>query len=95
MTEHHVSHVNLSYFGNADPAYYGIDYTPLPGTSFFDVERITHPRLPGYVAISATNLRGAYINETVRSLYAPLREQKPVAVLGYSIYVYWCREPWW
>ena len=95
MDRNDLEHINLSYFGNADPAYYGIDYTPLTGASSFDVERITAPRLPGYVAISATNLRGAYLNEFGRRLYAPLRERKPVTVLGHSIYVYRCEEPWW
>jgi len=95
MTEHHVRRINLSYFGIADPTYYGIDYTPLPGAPFFDRSRITPPQLPGYVAISATYLRGAYLNDVERSLYAPLRDQTPVAVLGYCIYVYWVEQPWW
>ena len=95
MKDHQVHHVNLSYFGNGDPAYYGIEYTPLPGQSFLHGEPISAIRLPGYVAISATNLRGAYLNDFERKLYAPLRERKPVAVLGYSIYVYWVEQPWW
>ena len=95
MTEHHVRHINLSYFGIADPAYYGIEYTPLPGAPFFDRQRITQPQLPGYVAISATYLRGAYLSDFERSLYAPLRERKPVAVLGHCLYVYWMERPWW
>jgi len=93
MTEHHVRHINLSYFGHADPAYYGIEDTPLPGAPFFDQERIAAPRLPGYVAVSATNLRCSYTGG--RNLYAPLRKRKPVAILGYSIYVYWVEKPWW
>ena len=95
MTEHHVRHINLSYFGTADPKYYGIDYTPLRGAPFFDLDRITHPRLPGYVVVSATHLRGAYFSDFGRNFYALLRERKPVVVLGYSIYVYWVEEPWW
>jgi hypothetical protein len=93
MTEHHVRHINLSYLGHADPAYYGIEYTPLPYGPFFDQERITRPRLPGYVAVSATNLRCCYSGGP--SLYTPLEKQKPVAVLGYSIYVYRVENPWW
>ena len=95
MTENRVQHINLSYFGTADPAYYGIKYTPLPGAPFFDRSRIARPRLPGYVAVSATNLRGAYLSDFGKDLYAPLREQKPAAVLGYCIYVYWMERPWW
>ena len=95
MKDHQVHHVNLSYFGNGDPAYYGIAYTPLPGQSFLPGEPISAIRLPGYVAISATNLRGAYLNDFERNLYAPLRERKPVAVLGHSLYIYWVEKPWW
>ena len=95
MREHGVARLKLSYFGRADPAYYGIEYTPLPGASFFDRERITRPQLPGYVAISATNLRGANWSIFGENLYAPLQNQKPAAVLGYSIYVYWVEHPWW
>jgi hypothetical protein len=93
MTEHHVRHINLSYLGHADPAYYGIEYTPLPYGPFFDYERVTLPRLPGYVAVSATNLRCCYSGGP--SLYEPLQRQKPVAILGYSLYVYWAEKPWW
>ncbi len=95
MTDHHVPHINLSYFGTADPAYYGIEYTPLPGSPFFDRARITQPQLPGYVAVSATNLRGAYLSDFGRNLYAPLRAREPVAILGYSIYIYRVEQPWW
>jgi hypothetical protein len=94
ITEHHVDHINLSYFGHADPAYYGIEHTPLPGAPFFEEKSITRPRLPGYVAVSATNLRCSYSGD-FRNLYAPLRERTPVAVLGYSIYIYWVEKPWW
>jgi hypothetical protein len=95
MKDHQVDHVNLSYFGNGEPAYYGVNCTLLPGQSFLPGEPISAIRLPGYVAISATNLRGAYLNNVERKLYAPLRERKPVAVLGYSIYVYRVENPWW
>ena len=94
MMQHHVRHVNLSYFGTADPTYYGIEYTALPGSPFFDHTRITRPQLPGYVVVSATNLRGAYLNDFERDLYAPLRERTPAAVLGYCMYVYWVERPW-
>jgi hypothetical protein len=95
MAEHRVRHINLCYFGAAEPSYYGIEYTPLPGAPYFDPKRITKPALPGYVAVSVTNLRGAYLSDFGKNLYAPLRNQKPAAVLGYSIYVYWVECPWW
>lgn len=95
MTEHQVHRINLSYFGTADPAYYGIDYNPLPGAPFFDHPRIGKPELPGYIAVSATNLRGLYLSDFGRRLYAPLQERRPVTVLGHSIYIYWVDQPWW
>ena len=95
MDEHDVRHINLSYFGTADAAYYGIDCTHLPGAPFFDEKLIGSPRLPGYVAVSVTNLRGLYFSESARDLYKPLLDTKPAAVIGYSIYVYWVDRPWW
>ena len=95
MTEHHVARVNLSYFGYADPTYYGIEYNPLPGSPFFDYGRIGKPQLPGYIAVSATNLRGLYLSGFARGLYGSLQEHQPVAVLGHCIYVYWVDQPWW
>ncbi len=93
MQAHGVSHINLSYFGTADPTYYEIDYTPLPG--YHPLVPITPPRLPGFVAISATNLRGVYLTELDRTFYKPLLPMKPVATIGYSIYIYRLERPWW
>jgi hypothetical protein len=95
MDQHDVHHINLSYFGTADPDYYKIDCTYLPGGPFFDDKRVSNPRLPGFVAVSVTNLRGVYFSENARGLYQPLLEMKPAAVIGYSIYVYWVDRPWW
>ncbi|MGO9526248.1 MAG: hypothetical protein ACLP0A_01590 [Verrucomicrobiia bacterium] len=95
MTEHQVTRINLSYFGYADPAYYGIEYNPLPGSPFFDYGRIGKPQVPGYVAVSATNLRGLYLSDFAGGLYASLQKRQPVAVLGHCIYIYWVDQPWW
>lgn len=88
MDRNGVQHINLSYFGTADPAYYGIDCTHLPGAPFFAQHLVANLRLPGYVAVSVTNLRGVYFPEGSREFYKPLLERKPEAVIGYSIYVY-------
>jgi hypothetical protein len=40
------------------------------------------------VAISATNLQGIYNGQTLRRVYGALRNEKPIAVLGGSIYLY-------
>ena len=94
MRENDVAHINLAYFGTADPSAYGIDHTWLPGAPFF-AEDTQKPRLPGFVAISETVLTGVYWGPAVRQLYAPLKEQEPVAVIGHSIRVYRVEAPWW
>jgi 4-amino-4-deoxy-L-arabinose transferase-like glycosyltransferase len=95
MDQHDVHHINLSYFGTADPAYYNIDCTYLPGGPFYDDKRVSSPSLPGFVAVSVTNLRGLYFPPATRDLYKPLLDMEPAAVIGYSIYVYWADRPWW
>ena len=95
MEKRQISDMNLSYFGTADPAYYRIQDVPLPGAPYFDESRMANPRLPGYVAVSATNLQGVYLAGPWRTFYHPLMQVEPVAVIGYSIYVYWVERPWW
>ena len=89
MERHRVTHVNLAYFGQADPAYYGINCTHLPGAPSFATELIARPKLPGYVAISATTLTGVYAPPWWRLFYAAFRDLQPVAIIGNSIRVYW------
>jgi tetratricopeptide (TPR) repeat protein len=93
MDQNDVKHVNLAYFGQADPAYYGIDCTHLPGAPSFAVQSITRPKLPGYVAISATTLTGVYAPPPWRLFYAAFRDLEPVAIVGNSIRLYWV-ENW-
>jgi hypothetical protein len=93
MTRHDVDHVNLAYFGSADPKYYGISYTGLPAaTPGFRLpdapDRWTRPALPGYVAVSATVLTGVYLDEQWRLFYSGLRRMTPSEVIGNSIFVY-------
>jgi hypothetical protein len=95
MDQHDVHHINLSYFGTADPDYYGIDCTYLPGGPFYDDKRVSGPNLPGFVAVSVTNLRGPYFPAATRDMYKPLLDREPAAVIGYSICVYWVDQPWW
>jgi len=94
MDENRVEHINLSYFGSADPAYYGIDCTYLAGSPVFKQHLQTQPRLPGYVAVSATNLQGVYLGRAGRDYFKSLRARKPVAVIGHSIHVYWVEGRW-
>jgi hypothetical protein len=87
-----VDHVNLSYFGQADPQYYGIDCTYLPGGPSFAVDTITRPRLPGYVAISETTIHGVYAAPEWQLFYSAFRRLTPVAVIDNVLRVYWVRE---
>lgn len=95
MDAHHVERINLSYFGTADPAYYGIRCTHLLGAPSFAASQVTEPRLPGYVAVSVQNLHGVRLDERMRMFYAPLLDREPTAVIGYSIHLYWVETNWW
>jgi predicted membrane-bound dolichyl-phosphate-mannose-protein mannosyltransferase len=76
-----LSSVCLCYFGNANPAYYGIRDEPLPTTA----DREARERMNCIAAISATPLYGLY---APAESYRWLREQRPSAIVGHSIYVY-------
>jgi 4-amino-4-deoxy-L-arabinose transferase-like glycosyltransferase len=95
MDRNAVDQIGLAYFGTADADYYGLRYTPLPGSGFFADGAPVPPRLPGYVAVSVTLLHGVYLDERLREFYAPLRALTPVASIGYSINVYRVEGPWW
>ena len=97
MDERQLTHINLAYFGTAEPSYYGINRTDLWGTTIPGVapSAMGPPHLPGYVAVSVTLLDGVPFGERERQFYAPLREREPAARIGGSIRVYWVDEPWW
>ena len=81
--------LKLSYFGSADPAYYGIVSEALPGYTSPHAPRITREIRPGDVlAVSATNLQGVYLEPDDRALMERVRALRPIARVGYSIFVY-------
>jgi hypothetical protein len=81
--------LKLSYFGSADPAYYGIESEALPGYTAPHAPRITREIRPGDVlAVSATNLQGVYLGPEDRALMARVRALQPIARVGYSIFVF-------
>ncbi len=88
MDEHGIKRVWLSYFGTASPDYYGIAYNYLPSYIIFNPrrERVPTP----FVAISATNLQGIYLPALGLDpdTFAAFREKKPLAKIGYSIFIY-------
>jgi Dolichyl-phosphate-mannose-protein mannosyltransferase len=89
MDAHAVRHVKLSYFGSADPAYYGIDCERLPGYSAPHPPRITREWRPGdIVAVSVTHLQGVYVDPADRPMMARLRREKPIGRAGYSILIF-------
>lgn len=82
-------HIFLSYFGVADPSYYGIRYTPAGFVSNVDRrDGAAAPPASGPVllAISATNLQGVYYSE--RASFAWLKERRPIFAAGHSIFLY-------
>jgi tetratricopeptide (TPR) repeat protein len=79
-----VEHINLAYFGQAKPEYYQMSFTLLPGSTGV----VARPKLPGYVAVSATILSGVYLPASGRLMYQAFRTLEPVARIGHSIYVY-------
>jgi len=90
MRAHAVPRLKLSYFGSADPWYYGIEHEALPGYTAPHAARITREILPGdIVAVSATNLQGVYLeNPQDRALMARLRALEPIGRAGWSIRIY-------
>ncbi|MGA3066224.1 MAG: hypothetical protein ABSF29_05180 [Tepidisphaeraceae bacterium] len=77
----------LSYFGTADPRYYGLHYYNLPGDAAPDDQP---PRNDGshIYAISVTYLQGLYMTTRQHEQYLQFRDRKIAAILGGTIYVY-------
>jgi hypothetical protein len=80
----------LAYFGQADPASYGIVCRRLPTASLG--EPGTEMPAPGdrvVLAVSATHLQQIYIRDRqLISFYRSLRRQRPLEVLGGTIYLF-------
>jgi 4-amino-4-deoxy-L-arabinose transferase-like glycosyltransferase len=95
MSRNHVPRLKLAYFGTADVGYYGIDAERLPGYQPAPPSAMTREIRPGdVVAVSATLLQGLYVDEAMLPLMKRLRATAPVAVIGYSIFVYRADFSW-
>jgi len=95
MDSNGVGRVKLSYFGTADPEYYGIPCDLLPGQMLPPPRDVTRDVQPGdVVAISATTLQGVYLDPADRPLMARFRGARPVATLGHSIRIYRADFAW-
>jgi hypothetical protein len=77
----------LSYFGTADPRYYGIHYVNLPG-SMAQPDQDRPNGLPAVVAVSAAMLRNPLLSSAQQTLFKFLQGRQPMVVLGHTIYVY-------
>jgi hypothetical protein len=91
MDRENVSMVYLSYFGTAPPEEYGIRYQEMPSFGAVDWPAHRIDRLPPdarqLLAISVTNLQGAYLGEPGPYEFF-YRHRTPLAKIGYSIWIY-------
>jgi hypothetical protein len=88
MDAHDITRISLSYFGLDSPKRYGINYDWLPSHYLYNPtpEKTLDAKKNRFVAISATNLQGVYLEP--KDMYAWLWQYEPVAKIGYSIFVY-------
>ncbi len=92
MAANDVERIKLSWFGSADPAYYGINYEPLPGLPrhfdlWWDVPFTAADPEPGVYAISVSNLWEIPLQEK-KYVFPWFREHEPDDRVGYSILIY-------
>ena len=80
----------LNYFGMAEPAFYGIRYSPL-GVNADGRLVSDRPITTGVLAISATHLQGLYVSPAAANTFARIAQQPPDEILGGSIYLYTLR----
>lgn len=86
----------LGYWGPADPRFYGIQYTNIPG-GFAMGHADEHSEMtePGVLMISATLLQGVNFPPQTRDYYFSLRERPPEEIVGDTIYLYSWPLPEW
>jgi hypothetical protein len=77
----------LSYFGSADPSYYGIHFVAMEGSSGYPGNEEPDGR-PHTFAISAVSLQGQYLRADQQKLYEPFRGKRPDIVLDGSLYLF-------
>jgi len=90
MDRHGLDMVYLSYFGTAPPGEYGIRFQEAPSFGAVDwpAREVQHLPRDGrqVLAISVTNLQGAYLGEP--GPYKSFYDREPLAKIGYSIWIY-------
>lgn len=85
LNVHGTNRAYIAYFGNDQMSNEGIQAFNVPSTD----DQHGREGIDGYVAASVTHLVGTYVGAEP---LAWLRERKPVAKVGYSIYVYDLRK---
>ncbi len=88
-----IPRLRLSYFGMDNPwAYFNdsvLELLPPPWhPDLVEKGRLVYQPEPGYYAISASLLPGHLFEPEYQEYYKHFRERKPIAKVGYSIYVY-------
>jgi hypothetical protein len=81
--------VYLSYFGSADPSYYGIRYLPVGWiTNVARRQGVALPEkgAPVLLAVSATNLQGIYFAD--QEAWSWLFSRRPVFAAGHALFLY-------
>jgi hypothetical protein len=91
MADNDVDQLKLSWFGTADPDYYGIKYDPLPGLTYhfdlwWDLPFDPADPEPGIYAISASNLWEIPLAD--KKVFPWFRARQPDDRIGYSIFIY-------
>jgi hypothetical protein len=91
IDENDIDEVKLSWFGTANPDYYGIQYEPLPGLPYYynlwwDVPFDTQSPEPGIYVISVSNLWEIPLEN--KTVFAWFRDRTPDEKIGYSIFIY-------
>ena len=85
MDKERITQIYLSYFGTANPCYYGIRFKYLPGSPSGCGEKPNN-QPTDFIAVSATNLQSVYFSD--KGSFEWLKSYKPIAQIGYSIFVY-------
>jgi hypothetical protein len=92
MGDHDVSHVKLSWFGTADPQYYGLSYDPLPGLPrhfdlWWNVPFDPQDPEPGIYVISVSNLWELPLQDK-KVVFPWFRARSPDDRVAYSLLIY-------
>jgi len=85
MDQKGIKKLYLSYFGTADPCFYGIKPIYLPSSRPPCSQEPDGGR-PDFIAISTTNLQSVYLPD--KKSFDWLKAYEPIGRIGYSIFVY-------